>query len=152
MRQQKLVISPAVSPSTPSSTPSAPEASASPDAGNTSQALVTVGGQATNKGEPVKGNDPMVTSTGTLDKVVVSTVSSLKRKDKEEILRLAQSSLEKQTLTLEVAIQEEEDIKLVSLLDQILVRDAKIKSGELLATSVSPLSLVEKVFHNTKLG
>ena len=89
MRQQKLVISPAMSPSTPSSTPSAQEAPASPDAGNVSKALVSIDDQATNKGEPVKGNAPMVISTGTMDKVASSAVSSLKRKKKEEILRLA---------------------------------------------------------------
>src|SRR4051812_20618445 len=118
-------------PPTPSSTPSAREASASPDAGNISQALVTIDDQATNKGEPVKGNDPMVISTRTLDKVAGSAVYGLKRKKKEEILKMAQSSLEKQTLTVEAASQEQEDVKLVSLLDQILVRDAKIESGEL---------------------
>ena len=90
-------------PSTPSSTLSAQEASASPGAGNVSKALVTIDDQATNKGEPVKGNDPMVTSTGMMDKVAGSAVSGLKRKEKEEILKLAQSSLEKQTLTLEEA-------------------------------------------------
>ena len=104
-------------PPTPSSTSSTQEASASPDAGNVSKALVTFGGQASNKGEPAKGNDPMVTSIGTLDKVAGSAISSLKRKKKEEILKLAQSSLEKQTLTPEAVSQETEDVKLVSLLD-----------------------------------
>src|SRR3954465_8398168 len=82
---------------------SAREVSASPDAGSaipdpstTFKSLITVGSQATNKGEPVKGNDPMVISTGEVDKVASSSAFSLKRK-KEEILNLAQSSLEKQT-------------------------------------------------------
>ena len=100
----------------------------------------------------VKGNDPMVISIGSLDKVVGSAVSGLKRKNKEEILRLAQTSLEKQTSTAEAASHEQEDVKLVSLLDQILVRDAKIESGELPATDVPSLFLAEKVFHNTKVG
>ena len=41
---------------------------------------------------------------------------------------------------------------MVSLLDQIMVWDAKIESGELLATDVPSFSLAEKVFHSTKLG
>ena len=45
-----------------------------------------------------------------------------------------------------------EHVKLVSLLDQILVRDGKIESAELPVTDVPSLSLAEKVFHNTKLG
>ena len=48
----------------------------------------------------------MVISTRVLDKVAGSAISSLKRKKKEDILRLAQSSLEKQTLTAEAASQE----------------------------------------------
>src|SRR4051812_25058647 len=113
MGQQKLVISPTVPPSTPSSTRSAQGASASPYAGKISKALVTVDDQATNKGEPIKGNDPMVVSTGTMDKMDGSTIFGLKRKEKEDILGLPQSSLEKQTLTPEAASQEEEDVKLV---------------------------------------
>ena len=89
-------------PSTPSTAPSAQGASASPDAGRVSKALVTVDDQATDKGEPEKGNDPMVMTTSTVTKVVGSDVPGLKRKEKEEILKLAQSSLEKQILTPEV--------------------------------------------------
>ena len=60
MRQEKLVISPVVTPSTPSTTPSAQGASTSLDAGKISKSLVTIDDQETDKGEPVKGNDPMV--------------------------------------------------------------------------------------------
>src|SRR4051812_20849536 len=152
MRQQKLVISTAVPPSTPSTTSSAQGVSASPNSSKISKALFTVDDQATNKGEPVNGNDPMVMTIGTVTKVVDSAVPGLKSKEKEEILKLAQSSLEKQILTLEAASQEEEDVKLVSLLDQILVRDAKVASGKLPAMDVPSLTLTEKVFHSTKLG
>src|SRR4051812_9835212 len=93
----------------------------------------------------------MVMTTGTVDKVIDSVVPGLKRKEKEEILKLAHSSLEKQILNPEAESQEEEDVKLVSLLDQILVRDAKIAFGELPATDVPSLTLTEKVFHSTKL-
>ena len=94
----------------------------------------------------------MVISIGKVDIMAGSSAFGLKRKKNDEILKMAQSSLEKQTLTPEAASQEIEDVKLVNLLDQILFRDAKIESGELPATSVSPLYLAEKVFHSTKLG
>src|SRR4051812_11799039 len=94
----------------------------------------------------------MVISTGEVDKVADLAAFGLKRNKKEEMLKLAQSNLEKQTLTPEAASQETEDVKLVNLLDQILVWDAKIESGELPAKTVPSLSLAEKVFHNTKLG
>ena len=41
---------------------------------------------------------------------------------------------------------------MVSPFDKILVWDAKIESGKLLAIDAPSLSLAEKVFHNTKLG
>ena len=82
-------------PPTPSSAlTSTLEVSASPDAGstipdarNTSKALVTVGRQKTNKGESIKCNDPMVISTGEMDKVVGSASFGLKRKKEEDILK-----------------------------------------------------------------
>ncbi len=55
-----------------------------------------------------------------MDKVAGSAAFGLKRKKNKEILKLAQPSLEKQTLTLEAASQEMEDMKLVNLLEIFL--------------------------------
>ena len=111
-----------------------------------SQTDITMGDSGFDKGKPSLGNDP---SAEVFAENLLSNPGLVKLgitwKSTEEIQQLAQQCLESQNITTEEEAQDADDVKYSELLDQVHLRDGKLKAGVLPPLPVIPLTLAEKV-------